>query len=348
MCIRDRPHPRLRGPDYDALLDEFVEAVEAVFPRALLQLEDFANENAFRLLERYRHRLPCFDDDIQGTGAVALAGLYSALRISGVRLSDQRYLFVGAGEAGLGIGHLLVAALREEGLPESEALARCWFMDSKGLVVAGRSDLAPHKRTFAHDAEPGTDLVDAVRRIRPSALIGVSGQAGRFTRPVRETLAAQETHPIVFALSNPTSKSECTARQAYEWTQGRAIFASGSPFEPVDLDGRTFVPGQGNNAYVFPGVGLGAVFSGARRVTDEMFFAAARALADAVSDEDLALGRIYPPLSRIREVSSAIAAAVTRIAVERGLADAAAIGGLDDVESRIRASMYVPGYPSVD
>jgi malate dehydrogenase (oxaloacetate-decarboxylating)(NADP+) len=335
------PQPRIRGAEYDSLLDEFVEAVQKVFPRALLQIEDFANENAFRLLERYRDRLACFDDDIQGTGAVALAGLYSALRIAGGRLRDCRFLFVGAGEAGLGIGQLLVSALRDEGLSEDDAVSRCWFVDSRGLVVASRGDLTAPKRAFAHEAEPTADLETIVRRVRPSALIGASGQPGIFTRPVLEALAAEEEHPVVFALSNPTSKAECTARQAYEWTGGRAIFASGSPFEAVEFEGRTYVPGQGNNAYVFPGVGLGAIFCAARAVTDEMFFAAARALADQVSEDDLRLGRIYPPLSQIREVSCHIAATVVRVARKRGLAEP---GPDDELEARIRDWMYEPGY----
>ncbi|MGH0035892.1 MAG: NAD-dependent malic enzyme [Myxococcota bacterium] len=336
------PEPRLRGEAYDALLDEFVDAVQAVFPDALLQLEDFANENAFRLLERYRDRIPCFDDDIQGTGAVALAGLVSALGITGGRLSESRTLFAGAGEAGLGIGSLLVSALREEGLSESEARQRCWFVDSKGLVVASRSDLAPHKREFAHDAPACADLLEAVRSLRPTALVGASGTPGLFTRPVLEALAEGCERPIVFALSNPTSKAECTARQAYEWTGGRAVFASGSPFEPVELDGRTFVPGQGNNAYIFPGVGLGAIASRSRAVTDEMFFAAARALTEEVSAEDLAVGRVYPPLARIREVSAHIAAEVARIAYDRGLARGSRP---DDIDARVRELMYTPGYP---
>ncbi|NNL65165.1 MAG: NAD-dependent malic enzyme, partial [Myxococcales bacterium] len=333
------PQPRLRGEAYDALVEEFVSAVEEVFPRALLQLEDFATQQAFSLLARYRDRLCCFDDDIQGTGAVALAGLYSALRITGGRLADRRYLFAGAGEAGVGIGTVLVAALRAEGLSEADAHARCWYLDSQGLVVEGRAGLPAHKQPFARDAAACGDLESAVREVRPGVLIGASGTPGLFTREVLETMAGYEDRPVVFALSNPTSKAECTAQQAYEWTDGRAIFASGSPFEPVELGGRRFVPGQGNNAYVFPGVGLGAMAFELRAVTDEMFFVAARALADEVAESDLELGRVYPPLEHIREVSVRIAVAVAEIGYERGLAG---IPRPDDLERHVREQMYDP------
>jgi len=336
------PQRRLRGAAYDALVEEFMGAVQEVFPRAVVQLEDFANRNAFRLLETYRDRLCCFDDDIQGTGAVTLAGLYSALRLTGGSLRDLRVLFLGAGEAGIGIADLVVAALLDAGLPEAEARRRCWFLDSKGLVVRSRGDLAEHKRPYAHEHAFLPDLLAAVESLRPTALIGASGTPGTFTRPVLEAMARINQHPVVFALSNPTSKSECTAEQAYAWSGGRAVFASGSPFGPVDLGGRTYVPGQSNNAYIFPGVGLGVVASEASRVTDEMFSAAARALAAEVRESDLALGRVYPPLSRIREVSVAIAAAVAEVAWARGLARSRRP---DDPAAFIRAQMFEPDYP---
>ncbi len=337
--------PRLRGPEYDAFVEEFMTATQEVFPGALVQLEDFGNTNAFRLLERYRDRLPTFDDDIQGTGAVALAGLRSALRISGQALADQRVLFLGAGEAGLGIAATVVAALCAEGMGEEEARRRCWLWDTQGLVIDGRPGIAPHKEPFAHrfDGAPPQDFLAAVERLAPTAIVGVCGQASTFTRPVIEAVARTNERPIVFALSNPTSKAECTARQAYEWSGGRAIFASGSPFAPVDLDGRTYVPGQGNNAYIFPGVGLGAVVSRARHVTDEMFFAAADVLADEVTEADLALGRVYPPLSRIREVSAKIAAAVAEVAHERGLAG---VPRPADLLAHVRGAMFDPVYPA--
>jgi malate dehydrogenase (oxaloacetate-decarboxylating)(NADP+) len=337
------PHRRLRGEPYDELVEEFVTALTGVFPHAVLQFEDFATANAFRLLARYRDRICTFDDDIQGTGAVALAGLYSAMRITGGKLPDCRFLFLGAGEAGIGIGSLIVAALVDEGVPEDEARRHCWFVDSTGLVVKSRSDLPEHKRPYAHDHPNAHDFLAVVKDLRPTAIIGVSGKPGTFTRPILEAMAEINDRPIVFALSNPTSKAECTAEQAYEWTNGRAIFASGSPFDPVERFDRTFVPGQANNAYVFPGVGLGAIASRSRRVTDEMFFAAANALAREVSSDDLALGRVFPSLDRIRDVSTSIAAAVAEVAYERGLAQAPRP---ENLEEYIRSHMFEPNYTS--
>jgi malate dehydrogenase (oxaloacetate-decarboxylating)(NADP+) len=334
---------RLRGEAYDALFDEFVGAVREVFPRAVIQLEDFATENAFRLLRRYRDQVCVFDDDIQGTGAVALAGLYSATRITERPFREQRVLFLGAGEAGIGIANLIVAALQDEGLTEHDARNRCWFMDSKGLVVRSRTDLATHKLPYAHDHAFIADLATAVETLRPTALVGVSGTPGTFNRPVLEAMSRVNPRPIIFALSNPTSQSECTAHQAYEWSNGTAVFASGSPFGPVDWEGRTFFPGQGNNAYIFPGVGLGVIASEARLVTDEMFYQAAKTLASHVTLSDLELGRIYPSLTRIREVSAAIAAEVARVAYARGLTDAPPI---TDLEGYIRSLMFEPTYAS--
>jgi malate dehydrogenase (oxaloacetate-decarboxylating)(NADP+) len=318
-----------------------VEAVQKVFPQALIQFEDFATENAFRLLERYRNRVCCFNDDIQGTAAVTLAGLVSAGRMIGRPLTEQTVLFLGAGAAATGIADLVVASMAREGVDPDAARRRCWFVDSKGLVVSSRSDLAAHKRPYAHEREFAPDLLAAVRAIRPTALIGASGQPQSFTEEVLRAMAAVNDRPIVFALSNPTSKAECTAEQAYRWTEGRAVFASGSPFDPVTLDGRTFVPGQGNNAYIFPGVGLGAVAVKARRVTDEMFAAAAAALAELVTDAELAQGSLFPPLTSIRDVSAAIAARVAAVAFEQ---DVAGIPRPPDLAGHVRALMYDPRY----
>jgi malate dehydrogenase (oxaloacetate-decarboxylating)(NADP+) len=337
------PEPRLRGTEYDALIDEFLAAADGLFPCVMIQLEDFGNLNAFRLLETYRGRCCLFDDDMQGTAAVALAGLYSALRITGGRLAGQCLLFLGAGEAAIGIATLVVSALVEAGLPEDEARRRCWFVDSRGLVVGGRADLSAQKRPFAHEFPFHPDLLSAVEALRPTALIGVSGQPGTFTPQVLEAMARINDKPIVFALSNPTSRSECTAEEAYRHTGGRAIFASGSPYPTVTLEGRSFVPGQSNNAYVFPGIGLGVLASEASRITEEMFAAAAVALNEQVTEEDLKLGRIYPPLSRIREVSAGIALAVARVAFARGHAGMAEPA---DLPGHIRAQMYDPAYPS--
>jgi len=333
--------PRLRGPEYDALLEEFVAAAQGVFPGIVIQLEDFGNRNAFRLLERYRDRACLFDDDIQGTGAVALAGVLAALRLTGGALAAQRFLFLGAGEAGVGIADLVVSAMMEEGLSAEEARGRCWFVDSHGLVVRSRADLAAHKLPYAHEHPPVADFLAAVEEVRPTAIIGVSGQPRTFTREVIERMGRYNERPIIFALSNPTSKSECTAEEAYTYTGGRAIFASGSPFPSVKLYGKTYNPGQGNNSYIFPGVGLGVVVSGAGHVTDEMFEAAARTLAAQVTADDMANGRIYPTLSRIREVSAAIATAVAGIAYQHGLATEPRP---DDLPGYVRAFMYNPTY----
>ncbi|MEJ2296932.1 MAG: NAD-dependent malic enzyme [Woeseiaceae bacterium] len=333
---------RLRGADYDELFDEFVQAAKEVFPGVLIQIEDFGNTNAFRLLHKYRENTCLFDDDIQGTGAVAVAGIIAAMRITGASLEDQKILFLGAGEAGIGIADVFVAALREQGIPEDEARKHCWFVDSRGLLCAGRDHVAEHKLPYAHDHEYLDNLLDAVKALQPTALLGLSGQPQTFTREIVEAMAEYNERPIIFALSNPTSKAECTAEQAYEWTDGRAVFASGSPFDPVKLDNRTFVPGQGNNAYIFPGVGLGVIVSRSRIVTDDMFLAAAHSLADQVSVADLELGRVYPKLSSIRTVSARIAADVATLAWDRGYTDRPRP---DDILADIHAHMYHPVYP---
>jgi malate dehydrogenase (oxaloacetate-decarboxylating)(NADP+) len=332
---------RLRGRAYDALVDEFVAAVQKVFPGALIQFEDFANRNAFRLLERYRDRICTFNDDIQGTGAVALAGLYSALRITQSTLAQQRILCLGAGEAATGICNIVVSALADEGMPRDEARRRCWLYDVRGLVVASRTDLGAEQRAYAHEHARLNDFAAAVKALRPSAIIGAAGVGGTFTKAVIGAMTRINRRPIVFALSNPTSKSECTAGQAYAWSAGRALFACGSPFDAVTLGSKTYVPRQSNNSYIFPGVGLGVLASGARRVTDEMFLAAARALARQTSKADLAQGSLYPPLARIREVSAHIAAAVADVAYGRRLA---ARRRPPNLLAHIRAQMYEPRY----
>jgi len=332
---------RLRGAAYDELVDEFVAAAQTVFPGVLIQFEDFANHNAFRLLGKYRDRVCTFNDDIQGTAAVVLAGIFSALRLTGGKLADQRILFFGAGEAATGIANLIAAAMSEQGLDAEEARKRCWLFDSHGLVVASRRDLAEHKLPFAHAHDTIADFPGAVRELRPSAIVGVAAVGGTFTGEVLEDMARINRQPIVLALSNPTSKSECTAEQAYRHTGGRALFACGSPFDPVTLEGRTYVPRQGNNSYIFPGVGLGVIATGARRVTSEMFMAAARTLAGLVTKEDLEQGSLYPALPRIREVSAHIAAAVAQVAYQRDLASGKAAA---DVLAYVKSQMYEPRY----
>ena len=334
-------HPRLRGQVYDDMIEEFILAVQQVFPSALIQFEDFANRNAFRLLQQYRDQVCCFNDDIQGTAAVAVAGILSALRITGGSLKDQRFLFLGAGEAGIGAGHLMVAALVAEGLSLEEARQHCFYFDSKGLIVKSRTDLTGHKLLFAHDHPHIADFHTAIETLRPQTIIGVSGQPKRFTPEVLATMAKINERPIVFSLSNPTSKAECTAEEAYTWTEGRAIFASGSPFGPVTTHGKKLFPAQGNNVYIFPGVGMAVMASGAVRVTDEMFLVAARVVAQEVSEADLQLGRVYPALPRIREVSLAVAVAVAEVAYKSGLAGKPRP---DDLVAHIRSLMFEPEY----
>lgn len=336
------PEPRLEGDDYDSLLDEFMEAASAVFPNVMIQLEDFGNKNAFRLLARYRDRYCMFDDDIQGTAGVTLGGLYSALRMIQGKITGQRIVFLGAGEAALGIGSLVARAMMAQGLTEEEAIGRCWFVDSRGLVVACRTDLEEHKRRFAHDFPFHRDLPEVVEAIRPTAIIGASGQPATFTPEILAAMARLNDRPIVFALSNPTSQAECTAEDAYRHTKGRAVFASGSPFPKVELDGRTFIPGQANNVYIFPGVGLGVMAAQAARVTNEMFSAAAESLDEQVSKEDFEKGRIFPSLGRIRDVSAAIALAVAKVAFARKLTK---MKEPVNLPGYIKARMYDPAYP---
>jgi malate dehydrogenase (oxaloacetate-decarboxylating)(NADP+) len=332
---------RLRGAPYDALVEEFVEAANESWPGVLIQFEDFGNQNAFRLLAKYRDRVCAFNDDIQGTAAVTLAGLYSALRVTGGDLRRQRFLFLGAGEAGVGIADLIVSALVDAGMARDDARRACWLVDSRGLVVRSRTDLAEHKRPYAHDAPGAPGLLEAVRALEPTALIGVSGQPSTFTRDVLEAMAARNERPIVFALSNPTANAECTAEEAYTHTGGRALFASGSPFASVTFQGRQLVPSQANNAYVFPGVALGVVAARVTRVTDEMFAQAARTLAGLVSQQELSSGLLFPPLTSIRDVSVKIAVAVARTACDRGLAGTATTR---DLEALIREQVFEPEY----
>ncbi len=334
---------RLRGPDYDALVEEFITAAQQVFPGVLIQFEDFANHSAFRLLHRYRDRICTFNDDIQGTAAVALAGIFSALRVTRGNLKDQTLLFLGAGEAATGIADLVISAMQAEGFSESEARRRNWLIDSRGLVVKSRTELAEHKLPYAHEHPPIGDFLTAIRTLKPTAIIGVAAVGGTFTPEVLQAMAELNARPMIFALSNPTSKAECSAEEAYRHTGGRALFACGSPYDAVTVDGQTFVPRQGNNSYIFPGIGLGAIASGARRITDEMFMSAARALASLVTEADLAQGSLYPALPRIREVSAHIAAEVAGVAYRRGLAT----GKMpDDVLSHVRSQMYEPRYTS--
>uniref|UniRef100_A0A8C5E1I2 Malic enzyme n=1 Tax=Gouania willdenowi TaxID=441366 RepID=A0A8C5E1I2_GOUWI len=305
-------HKRVRGQAYDDLLDEFMNAVSDRYGMdCLIQFEDFANINAFRMLNKYRNKFCTFNDDIQGTAAVAVAGLLAALRITKTKMCDHTIVFQGAGEAAMGIAELVTMAMEKEGLPKEEGLKKIWMVDSKGLIVKGRDQLTHEKERFAHEHQQMKKLEDVVRELKPTVIIGVAAVSRAFTEQIIRDMASFNERPIIFALSNPTSKAECTAEQCYTLTEGRAIFASGSPFDPVTLpDGRTFYPGQGNNSYIFPGVGLGVIACGLQNITEEVFLTAAEALANLVTDKDLAEGRLFPPLSSIRNTSLKLAAKV--------------------------------------
>jgi len=313
------PRRRLEGKAYFDLVEEFVTAAQTRYPDVLIQFEDFLTSNAYTLLNKYKDRVLCFNDDIQGTAAVALAGVYSSTRITGVHFRDLRIMFLGAGSAATGIADLMTVALVDAGLGLEEARRRLWFVDVNGLVVKERADLMPHNLPYAHDHRQ-LGFLDAIDAVKPHVLIGATGAPGTFTRPVIERLSQLNSRPVIFALSNPTSRAECTPEQAYAWSGGRAIFASGSPFAPVTYGGKVFRPAQGNNAYVFPGIGLGAVACRARTLPDDLFLVAARTLADLVRWKDLEEGALYPPMAEIRKISLAIATSVAKKAYAMKLA----------------------------
>ncbi|KAM6139647.1 NADP-dependent malic enzyme isoform 2-T2 [Phoenicopterus ruber ruber] len=339
-------HKRIRGQAYDDLLDEFMEAVTSRYGmNCLIQFEDFANANAFRLLHKYRNKYCTFNDDIQGTASVAVAGLLAALRITKNRLSDHTVLFQGAGEAALGIANLIVMAMEKEGISKDAAVKRIWMVDSKGLIVKGRASLTSEKQRFAHEHGEMKNLEDIVKDIKPSVLIGVAAIGGAFTKQILQDMAALNERPIIFALSNPTSKAECTAEQCYKYTEGRGIFASGSPFDPVTLpSGRTLYPGQGNNSYVFPGVALGVISCGLKHIGEDVFLTTAEVIAQQVSEENLQEGRLYPPLVTIQHVSLKIA---VRIAEEAYRSNTASVYPQPkDLEAFIRSQVYSTDYNS--
>ncbi|XP_041418987.1 NADP-dependent malic enzyme isoform X2 [Xenopus laevis] len=337
-------HRRVRGKDYDELVDEFMKAVtERYGINCLIQFEDFANANAFRLLNMYRNKYCTFNDDIQGTAAVAVAGLLATLRITKNKLSDHTVLFQGAGEAAMGIADLIVMAMEKEGTPRDAAIKKIWMVDSKGLIVKGRAFLNHEKEHFAHPHEEMKSLEEVVKNIKPTVLIGVAAIGGAFTEQIIKDMASFNDRPIIFALSNPTSKAECTAEQCYRLTQGRAIFASGSPFDPVTLpNGRTLYPGQGNNAYVFPGVALGVVACGVRHISDDVFLTTAEIIAQQVSDKHLEEGRLYPPLQTIQEVSVKIAVKVVENAYKDNTASV--FPEPENKEAFVRSQMYSTDY----
>jgi malate dehydrogenase (oxaloacetate-decarboxylating) len=344
-------HKRVRGEQYQAFIDAFVAAVHAVFPHVVLQWEDFLKENALFQLARFRERHCTFNDDVQGTAAVVLAGLYGALRITGQKMRDQRVVFAGAGASAQGISELLVSALIEDGLSIDEAVRRVWTTDSHGLVSWTRPNLEKYKATYARLAEEVAGytckdrsritLLETVENAKPTILIGVSATPGVFDEAVVRAMARSCARPIVLPLSNPTSKSEATPEDVLRWSEGRAIVATGSPFDPVTVDGKRHRIGQCNNSFVFPGVGLGLTVSGARRVSNGMFLEAAKALAATVKPEDLEECAVYPQLSRIRECSFAVACATIRRAVSEGNADPEI---LEHLERTVERAMWYPEY----
>lgn len=338
---------RANGQEYAELLDEFMAAVKQMYgEKVLIQFEDFANHNAFDLLAKYGPSHLVFNDDIQGTASVVLAGLIAALKKVGGTLAEHTFLFLGAGEAGTGIAELIALEMsKQTGAPLKDARKKIWLVDSKGLIVRSRVDsLQQFKRPWAHEHEPVKELLDAIKTIKPTVLIGSSGAGKTFTKEVIESMASFNKKPIILALSNPTSQSECTAEEAYTWSEGRAIFASGSPFPTFEYKGKLFASGQANNAYIFPGFGLGLIISGAIRVHDDMLLAASEALAAEVTQENFDKGLIYPPFSNIRKISAHIAAKVAAKAYELGLATH--IPQPEDLVAYAESCMYSPSYRS--
>ncbi|CAF4738515.1 unnamed protein product [Rotaria sp. Silwood1] len=339
---------RLTGKEYDDFIDEFMQAVSKRFGHlCLIQFEDFANHNAFRLLKKYRDVYCTFNDDIQGTASVAVAGILSSIRITKRALSDNRFLFYGAGEASIGIADLLVVAMEREGLSAEDARKIIFLVDSKGLIVKDRptGGLNEEKKRYTHEREPITKLVDIVDAIKPTFLIGAAGQGPAFTRDILEKMASLNEHPVIFALSNPTSKAECTAQEAYEATNGQCVFASGSPFPSVKYQGKTYVPGQGNNSYIFPGVGLAVVTCRIRHIPEELFYIAAKTLSELVTEEDLAVGLVYPSIERIRDVSRTIAVKLAEYAYAHNLA--ALYPKPDNLDEFIKLNQYTAQYQDI-
>ncbi len=334
---------RVRGDEYMAFVDEFVAAVDRRYPKCCIQWEDFANLNAVPILARYRDKICTFNDDIQGTAAVALAGMFAALRITRQKLTDQRFLFLGAGSAATGIAELISLAMAQEGLDPTAARQRNALFDINGLLVTSRTDLADFQKPFAQERAPVATFVEAVEALRPTAIIGVSTVPKLFNRPVIEAMARLNERPIIFPYSNPTSRSECTAEEAYRWSEGRAIFASGSPFSSVEIGGRRFIPGQGNNVYIFPAMGMAVFATEATRVTEQMFIVAAQAVAEQVTQEDLAVGLIYPSQTRILEASLHVAERVAGAIFDQGLAR---VARPEDIGALIGARAYRPNYPA--
>ncbi len=332
---------RIVGKEYDDFIEAFVTAINEVFPKICIQWEDFKGVDAIRILNKFRDKVCTYNDDIQGTAAIATAGFISISRLMNRPFIEQKFLFLGAGAAAFGIADLLVQKFQKDGLSREEALANIWMFDVNGLLVHSRTDLADYQKQFAHQGDFTNDFATAVLQIKPTAIIGVSTVGGGFNQQVIENMSLVNERPIIFPYSNPTSHSECTAEQAYTWSKGKAVFASGSPFSPVTYNGKTFTPGQGNNVFIFPAMGLAIFATEAKRVTDEMFIAAAEAVAEQVTQDDFEKGLIYPQVKNIMLVSLNVAVKIAEEIFSSGLAG---IERPDDLGKFIKSKMYVPEY----
>ena len=336
--------PRVSDAEVDEAMDEFTAAVGEVFPGCCIHFEDWKGTDAMRLLARYRDQVSCYNDDVQGTAGVTLAGLLSALRVTGGKLADQRVLFLGAGSAGIGIANLLASAMAAEGIGEDDARARIWLFDVNGLLEPGRTDLYDFQKPYTHPHPPSADLVEVIRSVRPTVIVGVSTKGKAFTREVVQAMAELNERPVIFALSNPTDHAECTAQEALTWSGGRALYAAGVQFPPVRLGGKTFVTGQANNLYIFPAIGLAVFATRATRVPDELFITAATAVADQVTRAELDSGLLFPPQGNILQTEVTAAVRVCEVIFDRGLAGVQRPG---DIRAFVEAQLYTPEYPDV-
>jgi len=341
LGLRER---RPSTQDLYSFVDEFVEAVQEVFPKCCIHFEDWTGVDAVHLLERYRDKYCVYNDDVQGTAGITLAGMINATKLKGTQLKDEKYLFLGAGSAGIGLANLLCSALVAQGMSLKDAQSRVYMFDVNGLLESTRTDLVDFQLPYAHPHAPTRDFAAAIESIKPTTIIGVSTIGGAFTKEVVEAMCRVNERPIILALSNPTSCAECTPEQAYTWSNGKAIYAAGVPFSPVTLNGQTFIPGQANNFYIFPAVAMAIYATQAKRVTDEMFIEAAKAVADQVSPELLKQGLLYPLQGDILETEIKTAARVAQLVFDSGLAG---IERPADMEALIRSHVYTPAYPKL-
>jgi malate dehydrogenase (oxaloacetate-decarboxylating)(NADP+) len=330
--------------DLYSFVDEFMEAVQEVFPKCCVHFEDWTGVDAVHLLERYRDKYCCYNDDVQGTAGITLAGMINATKLKGTQLKDEKYLFLGAGSAGIGLANLLCSALVDQGMTLKEAQSRVYMFDVNGLLESTRADLVDFQLPYAHKHAPTRDFVAAIESIKPTTIIGVSTIGGAFTKEVVEAMSRINERPVILALSNPTQHAECTAEQAYTWSNGKAIYAAGVPFQPVQFKGQTFIPGQANNFYIFPAVAMAIYATQAKRVSDELFIEAAKAVADQVSPELLKQGLLYPLQANILETEIKTAARVAKLVFDSGLAG---VERPADMEALIRSHVYTPAYPKL-